>query len=227
MQQIVLDNKNIMNYYILLIAIFFTVISCSSKLPMAKNKDVFDKKKVSVEIPCKYGDTILNENFILNDSESFSLVFKFDIRDASNYQISDLLYFKNKYSSEYIGLTENYGGRINEFKSIVVEYIPKGDTNYIPLAERHFKELYKDSYKFNFIPCELSEFKTKSGIKLGISEKHFNTIYRGGRLFKTQEGSRVVYSFNPKQEVYFCEYFSKFIFENDILISFSLGYVTP
>lgn len=176
---------------------------------------------------CLKRDLKINKVFKLNDAESFKKSFEFDVSKAGDYQISDLLYFMNKDTSQFIGFTENYGGGINEYKAVRVEYIPNKKYDFVPMNERNLKKYYKESYHFEFIPSNFIDFETESGVKLGLTEKQFIAIYSGGKLKREVSDGLIKYYYNFEQDFFFCDYFSEFVFENNQLVKFSFGYVNP
>lgn len=197
----------------MILILVFLLIGCNqpnSNLPIYENR---------FETNCVI-DSTLNNKIIINDSQSFN---KYLLKGRVKKLYDDWIYFSSKDKTQYVGLQSNFGGGKGEYKQFKVGYVIGDFNTFIPTSVKEHFEINDTSNDFVFISSNLDDFTTESGIKLGISENELRQILHDRNLIKSNDGSKIIYTYNDDE----CFYMSEYIFEDDRLIAFTFGYETP
>ena len=179
-----------------------------------------EQNRNSESINCNNHDTGINGLLKLNDPISFN---KYLLKNRKEIFYDDWLYFSSKDKKQYIGLQTNYGGGVDEYKQFEISYIDGKYTDFVPLRVQEAFKLNGDSTtKFSFTPSDMKNFTTESGIKLGMSEEEFRAAIKTN--FTVEHNKNItIYKYSNDD----CLYESEYRFENNKLIWFNFGYMTP
>jgi hypothetical protein len=144
-------------------------------------------------------DTSIN-NVILEDT--ITLIKKFgDLSRLIDLPNCDCVTLFNKNETQFLRLHHSNGGFSNQFDIFTVEYIKKS--------------------KKNGKTIEDEIFITENGIKLGISLEIFFNRFPNTNFVKQKLGlKQVKYIYHDVENTYLAEY----VFKDEILISFRIGY---
>jgi len=174
---------------------------------------------------CDSLDTSINGKIFFNNGESMRKTFP---NLDSAWKLTDRVYFISRDSSRFISLGTNYGGGKDEYKEAIIGYVVGDLREFIPdeVMNSPFNpnKLTSSSFpKFYFTNSIFTDFKTQTGIKLGLSEQQFLRITRNLKLTKERKGKKIIYSYWNE----YCLYKATYTFEKNLLVYFSFGYVTP
>jgi hypothetical protein len=174
---------------------------------------------------CGNLDVCINDAVFLNDGKSMRKAFV-GIRTA--WKTDDRIYFMTKDSTKYISFGTNYGGGIDQYQDVTIGFIEGKASQFLPKEVKVFyaNPFNREHYStpaFHFTLSSFSDFKTKSGIQLGLSQKQFLLLTKSMKFSKSIKNGNVIYSYTNE----YCMYYATYIFKADKLFNFSFGYINP
>lgn len=184
---------------------------------------------------CNILDTCINGIIIFKDGISMRKAFP-NLKSA--WKRNDRVYFMTKDSSKYISLGTNYGGGFDEYKNAEIGYIVGNSTTFQPEAIKDYYQSIDNSYLgrqdtstkkdyynpyFHFTISSYMDFKTQTGIKLGITEQDFLKLNKNRPLKRIKKREELEYLYTNED----CLYEGRYIFKKNKLEYFSFGYTTP
>lgn len=182
-----------MNRILLLIICFYIAICGCHNLSIVTEK-----------VPVNSIDTSINKTIFLRDA--YSVIKNFGNIESKVNQwdtVAPDIYVTNNSKTEYLKMTKWYGDGANVFSFFEV-----GIITILPNS-------------ISILSSNLLNFKTESGIKLGITKENLMLI-KGNKYIESKLNDLAILTYTDG-ELYKAEY----CFQNNKLIKFSFGYVSP